>query len=206
VREEQLQRLLQRRSKAERDVAFNEFVVEFQDRLYSYLARRLRRQTSDAQDALQEALHAVYQDLDDFQGDVQGFGAWVYSIARNRAREVERRRKRTPLQLANEADDGQVPQAQERGPAMTAAREESMAHLRELLNTHLERLPVTQAEAIRMTLLDGLGVEQASLKLGISPGACSMRVLRGLRALREVRELQGLVHEWSADSGSGVEG
>lgn len=206
MREELLQRLLQRRSKADRDDAFNEFVSESQDRLYSYLARRLRQGSTDVQDALQETLFAVYRDLDQFQGDVQGFGAWVYSIARNRARESERQRRRTPLRVAHEADDDEVCDEKSLGPATAVDREESMARLRELLTTYLERLHVTQAEAIRKRFLEGLDVEQASRVLGVSPGACSMRIMRGLRKLGEFPELQSVAHELRVNLGVGDEG
>jgi RNA polymerase sigma-70 factor (ECF subfamily) len=64
----------------------------------------------DAEDALQEALTAAWLNLAGFRSDAR-FGTWAYRIASNAAIAVVRRRRDTPTDLADLADQFDQPVA-----------------------------------------------------------------------------------------------
>ena len=71
---------------------FHETFVEFFPRLRSFF-KAAGFQESDAEDLSQTALWTVYRSRGQFRGD-GSFDAWIYSIARNVARDEWRRRGR----------------------------------------------------------------------------------------------------------------
>src|SRR5258708_6143785 len=52
------------------------------------------------------------------------------------------------------------------------------------VTTALADLPDSQREALEMVKLEGLSVEEAAARSGVSPGALRVRIHRGYRALR----------------------
>lgn len=71
-------------------------------RKYRHIAwtvcREITSTQEDAEDALQEALTAVWQNIGKFRGDSR-FSTWLYRVATNAALSVRRRRRETPIDV-----------------------------------------------------------------------------------------------------------
>lgn len=71
--------------------AFDALLTPYRDRLWG-VCLRTTRNTADAEDALQDCLIAIWQNLDRFRGD-SAFSTWSHRIAANAALALMRRRK-----------------------------------------------------------------------------------------------------------------
>ncbi len=137
---------------AGQDTALNDLMDRHAQRLFQYLLRLLQNET-EAGDLAQEAFVRVYQHRARFRANSK-FSTWLYAIATNLARDLQRRRARHPqvsLEAqhpetgddfheclpTNQPDPGQVVVATERAAAVRAA----VAALPEEL-----RLPLVLAE------------------------------------------------------------
>lgn len=138
----------------------------------------------DAEDVASESWGQAVRDLATFQGDVDGFRAWVTRIARNRALDHLRAQGRRPvLPAPNE----ELPETQVGGDADHGAIE---AMSTESAMRLIGRLPREQAEAVMLRSVLGLDAKRAAEVLGRRPGAVRTAAHRGLKALRELLEEQ----------------
>ncbi len=78
--------------------AFAQLVEPAKSRAWS-VCLRITGQRSDAEDALQDALTAAWQNLDKFRSDA-AFSTWLYRIAANAALAVVRKRRDQPTEFA----------------------------------------------------------------------------------------------------------
>jgi len=145
------------------------------DDIGSSLTHFLRRRVADAhelEDVYQEVLVAVFEARHTYEA-WRPFEPWLFAIARNIAADYARRRwsrarweelvADPPDQIANPSNQGDPE-----------------------LETLLARLPSDQREAFSMLKLDGLSVEAASAKAGVSVGALKVRAHRAYRARRRL--------------------
>lgn len=146
-----------------------------------------------AEDIAAETWVGVVRNLGRFSGDEPGFGAWVFTIARARLRDEQRRVYRRPTPVAVEeflADsvDGSDPADQAVEDAGTAA---ALALI--------GGLPRDQAEVVLLRHVVGFDVAQTATILGKRPGAVRTASHRGLARLRNA-----LIGEPGASSGARV--
>lgn len=147
---------------------------ELQPRLLRYLHVQ---EPSDAEDLASEVWLDVAAGLAGFEGDEEGFGAWVFTIARRRVLDLRRRngRRRTDA----------VPPASLQGLEGAADCEtEALAALS--LRTALARLaalPRDQAEVLALRVIAGLDVAQVATIVGKRPGTVRVLQHRGLDRL-----------------------
>src|SRR5207249_1479609 len=83
------------------DVALDELMGRHAERLYHYLLRLLQNET-EAGDLAEETFVRVYQNRSKFKPDKK-FSTWLYTIATNLARDLQRHRARHP-QVSLEAE------------------------------------------------------------------------------------------------------
>lgn len=137
--------------------------------LRSYLKRRLRDEEAVA-DVCQDVLLTMHRVRHTFEPG-RAFEPWIYAIARSRfVDHLRRRRRRGDLEVPVDA-----------GPESVA--EEETAGWGRVLEL-LEALPATQREAFAMLKLEGLTVEEAAGRAGITPSALKVRAHRAYGALR----------------------
>lgn len=132
-----------------------------------------------ADDVASETWLDVVQTLDRFRGDEAGFRAWVFTIARHRALDWQRRASRqqaaaVPTELL----------------AHHAAPDDPAAAALEAMSTEaalglLACLPLAQAEVVLLRVVAGLDVPQVAQIVGKRPGAVRVLAHRGLRRLAE---------------------
>ena len=147
-----------------------------------------RGQGSEDPDGLvNEVFLRAFRGLDRFQGDEDGFRAWLFVIARNALIDERRRQARRPPTVGGVAlertplpDGGADLQALERIGA-------------ERVHDVLRELSAEQRDVLLLRIVADLTVEQVATVLGKQSGAVKQLQRRGLDALRRRMTDQG---EW----------
>jgi RNA polymerase sigma-70 factor (ECF subfamily) len=154
------------------------------EQLYRDISPRLYRfvrlaEPSEAEDIASEVWVAVSGYLGRFRGDVNGFEALVFTIARRRISDHRRRRafRRTDT-VANEAFTDRAADIETDHEAIDQLR--TRATLEELFRA----LPRSQVEVVVLRVVFGLPSDQVAALLGRSPG--NVRILQH-RALKRLR-------------------
>jgi RNA polymerase sigma-70 factor (ECF subfamily) len=132
-----------------------------------------------AEDLAAETWVAIIRAIGRFQGDEAAFRAWVFTIARHKARDGWRRAARAPVQ--------ELPAT---GLAEPAAPDDPAAAVLEGFSTRaalalIATLPAGQAEAIVLRVVAGLEVKQVAELLDKRPGTVRVLTHRGLRKLAQ---------------------
>lgn len=131
-----------------------------------------------ADDVAADTWVSVVHSLRRFAGDESGFSAWVFTIARARLRDEQRRLYRRPrpvdpAQLLVDSSTGPDPADQAVETAGTVAAIALIA-----------TLPPEQAEVVLLRHVVGFDVAQTAQILGKRPGAARVASHRGLARLR----------------------
>ncbi|MGH3669078.1 MAG: RNA polymerase sigma factor [Pseudonocardiaceae bacterium] len=156
--------------------AFEALVRRYQRQFYR-LAVRLLGNSSDAEDALQEAFVAAWRRLPGFRGEA-AFSSWMYRIVTNRCLLLLRTRQ--PVTTLDELRDQPSPESA--SPEHAAeTRDRATALQRALLN-----LPTDQGTCWILRELHGLGYEDIAIIVAAGPDAVRGRLHRARRTLAEV--------------------
>ena len=140
------------------------------ERLRAYFRRRLPGREADVEDLVQETLIAIHRKQASYDTTLP-FTAWLHGIARYRLIDLLRREYRKaalPLDDAFESEDN--------GPVDAILAELDVANL-------LSRLSPRQADAIRLTRIEGLSVRDAAGVSGQSQPSIKVNVHRGIGRL-----------------------
>lgn len=142
--------------------------------LRAYFKRRLMRigrGSADAEDLVQETLIAIHSRRHTYDRS-QPLTPWLYAVARYRLVDYLRRTKTSaanvPIEEAEEVLAQDDPSAIESGLD---------------LQTLLARLSPKARQAIQYVKLEGMSVNEAAARSGMSPSAIKVSVHRGLKAL-----------------------
>jgi RNA polymerase sigma-70 factor, ECF subfamily len=138
-----------------------------------------------AEDVASETWMSVVRGLDRFSGDEAGWRAWVFTIARSRLFDAQRRAARAPVVVASEEELAARPDGVD-----VADRVEEMFSTEAALAL-IRRLPPDQAEAVLLRHVAGLDVSRAAQVLGKRAGAVRVAAHRGLRRLSEMLDQTG---------------
>lgn len=161
------------------------FVVLFRS-VQPLLLRYLRTVAGPAaEDVASDAWVSVVRNLHTFSGDEQGWRAWVFTIARSRLRDEQRRLGRRPVPVDTET--------------LLAVRPDGadvVGQVEEILTTEaalalIARLPQEQAEMVLLRHVVGLDVERVARVVDKKPGAVRVAVHRGLKKLAVMLEAAG---------------
>ena len=160
--------------------AMDQLLRRHYDRVHA-VCRRIAGGTRDADDAAQEAMIRVVNNLDKFDGRA-AFGTWVYRIATNTALDELRKRKRRPqLHVVHGDDDG-----------MPAEPADELAHRhieavsdRMAIDEALARLPEEFKAPVVMRDVGDLDYAEIAAALDVPIGTVKSRIARGRRMLVE---------------------
>jgi RNA polymerase sigma-70 factor, ECF subfamily len=133
-----------------------------------------------AEDVAGETWVSVVRGLDRFSGDEAGWRAWVFTIARARLRDAQRRAARSP-QVVDAFDT-----LESRPDGVDVARQVEHIFSTEAALTLIRKLPRDQAEAVLLRHVAGLDVARTAKVLGKRSGAVRVAAHRGLRRLSEL--------------------
>jgi RNA polymerase sigma-70 factor (ECF subfamily) len=153
--------------------------VDMQPRLLRFL--RLNESRA-ADDLAGEVWLAIAQGIDRFEGDLAGFRAWVFTIARHRVADHRRRG-------ARRATDP-VDQATLDGPSNEDIATIALDHLsaQQAVDLIRSRLPEDQAEVLLLRVLGDLDVAHVAAVMERTPNWVRVTQHRALRRLAEAFE------------------
>jgi RNA polymerase sigma-70 factor (ECF subfamily) len=162
--------------------------------LYRDLNPRLLRYVrtlvgDDAEDVTSETWLRIARDLASFDGDAAAFRAWAATIARHRAFDHLRYRRRRPV-AGTPVDELPEPPASddtETTALDTLATQAALAML--------GHLPREQAEIILLRVVVGLDAKTVARILGKRVGTVRMAAHRGLRRLERLLNDRSHTHE-----------
>ncbi len=162
------------------DAAYEDLVRSQGPRMHA-LARRYLGNRSDADDAVQDAFVALFRGIEAFDGR-SSVETWLHRIVVNRAIDLLRRRTRR-LEVPISAPEHAA--AAER-PARTRSAESvaEMADTYRVVVDAVDRLPVTQRVVIRLSDIEGLGLDATATALGVNASTVRVRLHRARRTLR----------------------
>ena len=173
---------LARRAAAGDDQAFAELVARHKEPLY----RLLRRYTGDPEDAYEaahEAFIAAWRTLGRYD-PARSFGAWLRTIAINRAR--DRGRRALVRRLLFGSKPLEESEAMEIADPAPPAEEDVMARQRRrALDRAIATLPPQLKEPLLLTAFEGLSQQEAGAALGVSVKTIETRVYRARKLLAE---------------------
>lgn len=161
--------------------AFNELVVLHQDHLFALVARMVPDR-DQASDAVQEAFFNAYRNLASFRGgSVRG---WLSRIAVNVALDVQRARRRRPVQPYPELEDDswQPPAGDSFDPERVLVDRERSR----MLANALTQITSEQRAAIVLYDVEGYDYGEIASMTGVSLGTVKSRIHRGRLALRSL--------------------
>jgi len=148
------------------------FQLLFQDIgpvITSFVRRRVRDQ-ADVEDVCQEALIAVYKSLRTYQPK-RPFEPWLFAIVRNVTAEFL---KRQHVRLVRQEPTENLPEV----------RVEDDSRLGLELSEAFADLSPNQLEALHLTKVLGLSIEEASQRAGVTAGSMKVRVHRAYESLK----------------------
>jgi RNA polymerase sigma factor (sigma-70 family) len=155
---------------------FREIFMEFFPRLRSFF-RSCGFQTADAEDLSQTALWTVYKSRGQLRGE-GSFEAWVYTIARNVARDEWRRRGRGTLA---EPVEETIP---DEGPSAETAA----ADRQDLSRTvaAMQKLPARMRACLLLHVQQGLSYGEVARRLSLSLPTVKVQIWNARRRLKDV--------------------
>ncbi len=160
------------RARAGDQRAFGELVSRYKGRTWA-VCLRIAGNPHDAEDALQNALTAAWQNLDKFRGDAR-FSTWLHRIAANAALAVIRKRRETPDENINQ------------GLASDAPRIDERVAVVEAVQSALSDLPEAFREAIVLREYAELTYADIATHQGVPVQTVKSRINRGRTQLREI--------------------
>lgn len=157
--------------------AFRTLYREMHPRLLRYVRGLVGEQ---AEDVTSEAWLHIARDIATFDGDAEAFRGWAATIARHRAFDYLRYRRRRP---GNDAPSEEM--------LDLAAPDDTEKAAMDSLSTRaavalVSRLPRDQAEIILLRIVIGLDVNTVASVVGKRPGAVRTAAHRGLRRLERL--------------------
>ncbi len=155
---------------------FREIFLEFHPRLFRYF-RALGFVPEDADDLCQTALLNVYRGRGNVR-DATLFAPWVYSVARNVARDAWRRKS----DVRAESLEGRDAES----PAPSAEREAVEKEKLDRVRERLAALPARMRACFLLRVQDELPYEEIAGRLSLSAGTVKVQVWNARRRLREV--------------------
>jgi RNA polymerase sigma-70 factor (ECF subfamily) len=138
------------------------------------------RNSRDVDDVASETWIAIARGIHSFEGNEVEFRAWVFTIARHRLIDAQRRAQRVPLPIADPASFELHP-----------APDDPLRDAIDTLDTDaalrvLSLLVPDQAEVLLLRILAGLDVQRVADIVGKRPGTVRVLQHRGLRRLAEL--------------------
>jgi RNA polymerase sigma factor (sigma-70 family) len=155
---------------------FHDVFMEFFPRLRSFF-RSAGFHAADAEDLSQTALWTVYKSRGQFRGE-GSFDAWVYTIARNVARDEWRRRGRGT----------EVEPVEETAPDESPSAEEVATDRQDLSRTiaALQKLPARMRACLLLHVQQGLSYGEVARRLSLSLPTVKVQIWNARRRLKDL--------------------
>jgi RNA polymerase sigma-70 factor (ECF subfamily) len=148
--------------------AFEHLYILYARTVHSIVLAHLR--VDDVDDCLQEVFLAAFRQIIKLR-EPSAFGAWLASIARNRANEVHRTARRAEaLSDANEPEE--------------RAHQHEQVEAADVLQA-IRSLPAAYRETLVLRLVEGFSGLEIAAKTGLTPASVRVNLHRGMDLLRQ---------------------
>ena len=144
--------------------AFGQLFLRYAPLVHGVLLARMPR--ADADDLMQDVFVTALERLETLS-DVEKIGAWLATLARNRAIDVWRSKPR--LALLPEATSSTQPPRVEVGEVLAIIRS----------------LPEAYRESLVLRLVEGMSGPEIAQQVGLTPESVRVNLFRGMKLLRE---------------------
>jgi RNA polymerase sigma-70 factor (ECF subfamily) len=148
------------------------------------LAYRISNDATMAEDAVQDAFVAVWQQIRRFDPERGQVRPWLLAIVRHKAIDAVRRRAGRPERLLPDGPDRLV--ASHGDPAELAERGIDAEAVRDAIR----RIPEEQRRTIEMAYFQGLTHSEIARAMDVPPGTVKSRLRIGLEKLRDYLRLK----------------
>ena len=176
---------LVRRAKAGDQDAFEQLVLDNQNKVYS-LALRLVGDREEAADLAQEAFLKAWQNLPSFQGE-SSFSTWLYRLTTNLCIDwLRRQKRRQEVSPAASLDDEDAGWAEPADWEQDPHRKLEQFERGQALARGLERLPEHQRRPLVLRELSGMSYQEIAQALDLDLGTVKSRIARARMALRKI--------------------
>jgi RNA polymerase sigma-70 factor (ECF subfamily) len=135
------------------------------------VARKTVRDSTIAEDAVQEAMTAVFRKAHTFRGESK-VSTWMYMIVQNAC--IDLLRKESVRPQLSESDESTIVES-----ATFADQSDTKIVMAQALAT----LPDDQRMALTMTIMEGYSIDEVAQIAGVAPGTIKSRCSRGKEAL-----------------------
>jgi RNA polymerase sigma-70 factor (ECF subfamily) len=170
--------LIEQTAKQDRE-AFSQLYDRFSTLVFT-LAMRMLRERGDAEDLLQEVFVQVWRQAENYSQERGSPEAWIVNIARSRAIDKLRSRRRMEEAFVL-TDDPARAESTENVESQVA---ESEARL--TMNSALANLPEAQRRVLELAYFDGLSQSEIADRLKEPLGTVKTRMRSGIQRLRDM--------------------
>lgn len=170
--------------------AFEQLVVQYQDRLVGFFFHLVHDRTS-AEDLAQEAFLRVFRSRDRYEPTAR-FSTWLFRIAHNLASNQKRgaaRRREIPLVSGSSGDEFR-PEEQilAEKSALMPTRQLDSVELRAVVRNAIEDLSERQRTAVLLHKFEEMSYEEIGEVMGLGPVAVKSLISRARGKLKEALE------------------
>ena len=144
--------------------AFGQLFLRYAPLVHGVLLARMPR--ADADDLMQDVFVTALERLQTLT-DVEKIGAWLATLARNRATDVWRSKPQLALL-----------------PQVTSSTQPPRAEVGEVLAV-IRSLPEAYRESLVLRLVEGLSGPEIAAQIGLTPESVRVNLFRGMKLLRE---------------------
>ncbi len=163
--------------------AYESLVGRYQARLFHFALRRVRDR-SQAEDLVQETLLKLWRHRESFRHGSR-LSTWLFALCLNACRDHWRRAKpESSLERPEVAFAAELKRMGQPGfDALDLAQQHELS---ERLLQALEQLPPVSAQLLKQRSAEGLTLEEAGERLGLSPAAARAAASRAYKRLRAI--------------------
>lgn len=186
----QTERELVSRARTGDTAAFEQLMLDSQDRVYT-LCLRMTGNREDALDLAQETFFNAWRGLSSFQGN-SSFSTWVYRLASNACIDFLRKRKRRQQgESPHSLDDEEAPLPEPADPRGSPEEELERRELRRAVERGLQALPDHHRQVLIMRELSGMSYQEIGAVLDLDLGTVKSRIARARLALKNFLVQEG---------------
>ena len=151
------------------------------------IAYYLLGQADDAEDAVEETFWQAWREAGRYDASRGAVATWLSTIARRRARDLQRARRRraeVPLEIAVPSSVGSGGVAGSRAPNANPQQQAEMSERARDVASALAKLPPEQREVIELAYFGGLSQSEIAARTSLPLGTVKTRARLALEKLR----------------------
>lgn len=176
--------------------AFDQLVDLYYNNIFKMVYYRIRS-GMDAEDVTQDIFTQVFKNIKSLK-DFSLFKSWLFSIAVNKVRDFQRKKRFTSLfgvlsdnNQGNEQENEYETSAAESGPLESVIRQNFWKQFETILN----RLSYLEKEVFLLRFIDHLGIKEISMALKKNESTVKTHLYRALKKIKDDSSVKEILRE-----------